>query len=219
MRDLQSNSLARSDLNSITVDRAKQIRDMLSEAAGFESLINRSDPSPWCGVELRDAQAAQHALDLVSRVAHEELPSLIASLTQISASSQLICRPIRRNRVRSSSSLALSNDILSHYQKEVFSEAQSLADEMRRGYAGRFGGFWARLTDRNFKKARKAAVLRMSGKATGEQIWEEIKSAISASEFWRAWSKRTSRQPSKIWNRVNGNTTRYGRAWVMLTAS
>lgn len=62
------------DLTSITSDRAKQVRDLLSEARGFERLINRTDPSPWCGIELPDAQAAQNELDLVSRLAHDDLP-------------------------------------------------------------------------------------------------------------------------------------------------
>jgi hypothetical protein len=37
------------ELTVITADRAKQVKDLLAEAAGFEALFNRTDPSPWCG--------------------------------------------------------------------------------------------------------------------------------------------------------------------------
>ncbi len=61
------------ELTAITADRAKQVRDLLAEAAGFEALFNRTDPSPWCGLELSNAQAAQGALDAAARVAFSDL--------------------------------------------------------------------------------------------------------------------------------------------------
>src|SRR5579862_8599729 len=68
------------ELSVLTADRAKQGRDLLAEAAGFEALFNRTDPSPWCGLELANAQAAQGTLDAVARVAISDLPSFIDAI-------------------------------------------------------------------------------------------------------------------------------------------
>src|ERR1017187_9220492 len=59
------------DLMGITAERSKGVLDLLGEAAGFETLFNRTDPSPWCGVEMQDGKAAQNAIDLASRLAYE----------------------------------------------------------------------------------------------------------------------------------------------------
>ena len=60
----------------ITPEQSERILDLLGEAAGFETLFNRSDPSPWTGVELRDGQAVQNAVDLASRLNYEVIPAL-----------------------------------------------------------------------------------------------------------------------------------------------
>ena len=59
-----------------------RVLDLLGEAAGFETLFNRSDPSPWTGVELKDGQAVQDAVDLVDRLCYQTMPGLIGSLKE-----------------------------------------------------------------------------------------------------------------------------------------
>ncbi len=58
----------------ITRKRAERVLDLLGEAAGFETLFNRTDPSPWTGVELKDGQAVQDAVDLVDRLCYQLCP-------------------------------------------------------------------------------------------------------------------------------------------------
>lgn len=177
-----------SDLTSITSDRAKQVRDLLAEATGFEALINRSDPSPWCGVELRDAKASQNALDLVGRLAHEELPTLTATLEGIAAKSKLRMPRTLKEAAFEVEKLAESNAILSRYRSNIFNEARALADVVAPGCAGGFRGLWCRLTKGAYKAARKrASSLRTSGKASGKQICEELETAARAQEFWLEW--------------------------------
>jgi hypothetical protein len=63
-------------LLQIVPKRAERALDLLGEAAGFETLFNRSDPSPWTGVELKDGEAVQNAVDLAGRLDSEILPGL-----------------------------------------------------------------------------------------------------------------------------------------------
>lgn len=177
------------DLMSITSDRAKQVRDLLSEARGFERLINRTDPSPWCGIDLRDAQAAQNALDLVSRLAHDEIPTLLASLEEISARSKLRMPQSLKEAAFEMERITESNDILSRYQKEIFTEAHGLVDALAPGYAGGVRALWIRITDSRYKKARRhAAQLRTAGKASSNHIWQEVNAASRVHAFWREWA-------------------------------
>ena len=48
-----------------------------------------ADSSPWTGVELRDGQAVQNAVDLTARLSYETLPSLIECMNRVCESSGL----------------------------------------------------------------------------------------------------------------------------------
>jgi hypothetical protein len=77
------------DLLQIVPKRAERTLDLLGEAAGFETLFNRSDPSPWTGVELKDGEAVQNAVDLACRLNSEIIPNLTDCLHRTSESSGL----------------------------------------------------------------------------------------------------------------------------------
>jgi very-short-patch-repair endonuclease len=186
------------DLNAITSERASQIRDLLREAAGFESLLNRTDPSPWCGVELEDAQAAQNALDLLSRVAHEELPSLIAGLKQICADSGLRIPTTIDEAATYLRETIAGNEILSCYQQDIFPDAQVRADAIAPGCAKGLKSFWVRITNGRLKKAyRDAILLRTAGKTSVKQVWEEMKSAAGTFDFWQKWGEN-GKSPAQV---------------------
>jgi very-short-patch-repair endonuclease len=198
-RDVSSPIRWRSEeLNSMTVDRAKQVRDLLLEAAGFESFFSRTDTSPWCGIQLPNAQAAQNALDLISRLAYDQLPLLIASLTRISDSSKLR-KPGNMDEAEFQlRNIESSNNILSNYQKEIFSEARGLAHAMAPGFTGGLRGVWVRFTNRSYKMAyQQALLLRTGGKAEARQVWQELKEAASAFEFWQTASGK-EKAPTRI---------------------
>jgi hypothetical protein len=186
------------DLNAITSERASQIRDLLREAAGFESLLNRTDPSPWCGVKLEDAKAAQNALDLLSRVAHEELPFLIAGLMQICGDFKLRIPTTVDEAATCLREAVAGNEILSCYQQGIFPDAQGRADAMAPGCAQGLKSFWVRITNGRLKKAyRDALLLRTAGKTWVKQVWEEMKSAAAVFDFWQKWGDN-SRSPAQI---------------------
>ncbi len=85
--DISSQSRWRGpDLTQITAKTAARILDLLGEAAGFETLFNRTDPSPWTGVVLKDGPAMQDAIDTASRLSYELLPELNESLRKTAVS-------------------------------------------------------------------------------------------------------------------------------------
>ena len=154
------------ELTAITSEKAREIRDLLGEASGFASLFNFTDPSPWCGLDLPNAQLAQKTLDLASRLAHEQLPSLILSLAQVAGDSKLRV-PINMTEAADLLDTALSaNKILSQYQSDIFREAKSLVRDMTLGHAvGGLKGIWARITVGAYKQAlKRARTLRTGGK-------------------------------------------------------
>lgn len=179
------------DLNLITEERAKQVRELLGEAAGFESLFNRSDSSPWCGIELQDAKAAQGALDLFSLLAHEQLPQLLESLTR---TMRLAGYPMPGNMTEATQILAnLSNlnELLAIYQRELFDDPRALAVAMAPGCVGGLTGAWVRLTAATPKRAYKQAqTQRTAGKASWNQVADELKKAAVEVDFWRSKSSR-----------------------------
>lgn len=69
---------------------AERVRDLLAEAAGFESLFLRTDPSPWTGAKLPNGAAVECTLDLVSRDTVQTFPAFIASLHAVVHKSWLL---------------------------------------------------------------------------------------------------------------------------------
>lgn len=179
------------DLNLITDARANEIRNLLTEAAGFERLFNRTDISPWCGVELSDARAAQNALDLFVRIGSEELSQFIEALAPI----------VKCAKFRSPSDLAeagqvleylsQSNAILCTYKQDIFRDVRSLLSPIAPGCVGGLKGLLTRLTNSSVRQAYKnARKLRTAGKAPWKQILGELQKANDSLEFWQDWASK-----------------------------
>ena len=177
------------EITTITTEKAKVIRDLLGEATGFASLFNFTDPSPWCGINLPDAQYAQNMLDRIRRLAYEGLPSLIQSLTQLTSQAKLRVPGNMAEAAELLDNAISANNILSQYREDIFREAKSFVEAMAPGHAGGFGSMWVRLTNGRYKRALKQAqTMRTGGKAPKDQIWKDISSSAEVFEFWRSWS-------------------------------
>jgi very-short-patch-repair endonuclease len=175
------------ELDSVTGERAKQIKELLVEAAGFESLVNRSDPSPWCGIELDNAQSAQNALDAVTRIAQDFIPQFVESLRRISEALDLRNPSSMMEAEEFLTLVRQSNSTLSDYSPDVFRESESLAASLAPGWTGGLKGIWVRLVDGSYKSAFKRAVaLRTAGSISGKQVFEEVSYAAG---IWKAWQK------------------------------
>jgi hypothetical protein len=182
------------ELTAITVDRAKQVRDLLVEAAGFEALFNRTDPSPWCGLELMNTQTAQSTHDAATHTAFSELPLFLDELAGLTKRYGFQMPATMAAAIEFLMGVARSNDILSLYEVSVLAEADYLSGSLNSGWSGGLKGLATRLFGSTYKKAYKRALaLRTAGKAAGRQILEELKEAWSVGQFWTKWSSSHTR--------------------------
>ena len=182
------------ELDAITADKGKEIRDLLGEAAGLETFVNRSDPSPWCSLDLADAQAAQRAFDLSIRMAHQELPLLMDALEELVRKTGFPPPQDMKAASRMLMILAAGNEIVLSYQAGVFPTAQSLVQKMAKGHAGGIGAWWFRLTDSGYKRAIKDALALRSAKAPGSEIFSEITRAAEIQAYWHQQGRGEPRQ-------------------------
>lgn len=177
------------ELAAITAAKATEIRDLLGEASGFASLFNFTDQSLWCRIKLPDAESAQKTLDLVCHLAYEEIPPLVRSLVQIAVASELRAPANMAEATELLAKAASANEILSHYQAGIFLDAKSLEQQLAPGHVGGFKGAWIRITNGSYKLAlRQARLLRIDGKASKSQIWDEVRAAASVFAYWQASS-------------------------------
>lgn len=174
------------DLLQITPKRAERVLDLLGEAAGFETLFNRSDSSPWTGVELKDGQAVQNAVDLAGHLSNETIPNLIGCLKHLSESSGLR-QPKTMAEVNELLTILRKADrLLATYMPETFKEADHLLTAMLPGQVGGIKGIWFRLTNSDYKAAYKEAIeLRNGAKASGAVLFGELSEARETRENWQ----------------------------------
>jgi very-short-patch-repair endonuclease len=177
------------DLMQITPKVAKRVLDLLGEAAGFETLFNRSDSSPWTGIELKDGQAVQNAVDLAGRLSYETIPSLSECVHRTAKSSGLR-HPKTMEEINELLALLKQADrILSKYSPDVFAEASNLLTALHPGQGGGIHGVWLRLTNGDYKAASKKAVaLRKGEKASGVVIFRELSEANQTQDKWQELS-------------------------------
>lgn len=177
------------DLSSITTERAREIRVLLKEAGDFESLFNRTDPSPWCGVDLSNAEAAQRARDLFLRLAHEQLPRLLGTLSQVTQQAGFRATLDIGQIQEVLGELRKSNELLSIYEQDAFPEAGLLRDSLAPGCTSGLRGLFVRLANRRARLSyRRALSLRKAGSAPWKAVWNELEEAARSFAFWREWS-------------------------------
>lgn len=177
------------DLMQITPKISDRVLDLLGEAAGFETLFNRSDPSPWTGVELKDGPTVQQGVDLAARLTYELIPQLTECLHRVVTSSQL----------RFPKTLGETNDllllldeaehVLTSYKSEVFDEATNLLSVMSPGQSGGLKALWYRLTNSAYKAAYKQSIaLRNGSKVSGSIVVKELTDAEHVRTRWQHWA-------------------------------
>jgi len=177
------------DLMQITPKVAKRVQDLLGEAAGFETLFNRSDPSPWTGIELKDGQAVQNAVDLARRLSYEIIPCL-SECIQHTATSSGFHHPKTMEDVNEQLGILKQADrILSTYSPEVFAEVSNLLAALYPGQGSGFHCAWLRLTNIDYKAASKKAIaLRKAKKASRVVIFRELSEAKQIQDKWQELS-------------------------------
>jgi very-short-patch-repair endonuclease len=178
------------DLMQITPKRAERVLDLLGEAAGFEPLFNRSDPSPWTGVEFKDGQAVQEAVDLTDRLTHDVIPRLKGSLRDLSESSGLRQPATMVETIQLLLLLKQTDRLLTIYESPVFIEADQLLSCMLPCQANGIRGTWLRLTNSAYKAAhKKATELRRGLKARWTTTIAELSEAMQTRQQWQRLSE------------------------------
>ena len=181
------------DLLQIVPKRAERVLDLLGEAAGFETLFNRSDPSPWTGVELKDGEAVQNAVDLAGRLNSETIHSLTDYLHRTSESSGLRLPTTLVEMDVFLRVLKQADQILATYMPEVFTEGDQMLTAMSPGQVSGIRGVWFRLTNREYKAAcKRTIVLRRGAKQSGAVTFQELTKANETREKWHEWSHSSS---------------------------
>ena len=181
------------DLLQIVPKRAERVLDLLGEAAGFETLFNRTYPSPWTGVEFKGGESVQNAVDLAGRLKSDIIPSLTDCLYRTSESSGLRLPKTLVEIDEFLKVLKQADHILAAYAPEVFTEADQLLTAMNPGQVSGIRSIWFRLTNGEYKAGCKRAIaLRRGAKASGAVIFLELTQAKQTREKWHAWSRSSS---------------------------
>jgi very-short-patch-repair endonuclease len=181
------------DLMQITTKSAERIVDLLGEAGGFEALFTRTDPSPWTGVELKDGQSVQEAIDLVDRLNHHALPGLLASLRSVCESSALREPTTMAATFQLITLFKQAEQLLATYEPQIFVEADHLLARILPCHVNGIRGVWLRTTNRDYKAAYKRTTqLRKGLKAARATIVGELSTALQTRRQWQQLSESTS---------------------------
>jgi len=167
-------------------DVAEHIRDLLAEAAGFESLFLRTDPSPWTGAKLPDGAAVERALDLVFRATTQTFPAFVPSLHAVVQQSGLRW-PASVSSARELVDLvAAVQATLELYKNDVYArDHASLLRSLERGKSGRLSAWWAWLMSSAYRHARRVVrALRSAGPAPVSRLFAELTDAQRQSTHW-----------------------------------
>jgi very-short-patch-repair endonuclease/Cdc6-like AAA superfamily ATPase len=181
------------DLMQITTKSAERVMDLLGEAGGFEALFTRTDPSPWTGVELKDGQSVQEAIDLVDRLNHHVLPGLLASLRNVCESSALREPTTMADTFQLLNLFKQAEQLLAMYEPQIFAEADHLLARILPCHVNGIRGVWQRATNSDYKTAYKRATqLRKGLKAARTTIVAELSKALQTRQQWQQLSESTA---------------------------
>jgi len=181
------------DLMKLTPKNAERITNLLREAAGLETLFNRTDTSLWTGAQLKDADSVQRAIDLAVTLHNETTPDLQRQLTAV-------CRVAGFREPKTSSeateliaTLTKANDTLALYSSDMFAKSGELLIALSPAQVGGVRGLWIRLTNGQYRAARKKSIaLRRGIKAPMSVIYSELAVAKEAMDGWHSWSESGS---------------------------
>jgi hypothetical protein len=176
------------ELTRITAKAAERICDLLVEAAGFESLFLRTDPSPWTGAKLSDGTAVACALDLVSRANVEIFSEFLGSLAALVKESRLRW-PTSVHAARELADLLTAvQSTLNVYRLEIYGQDVALLlSQLAEGKAGGLSGIWAWFTKSGYRRARRTALaLRSAGPTGTGPLFAELTEVLRQKQHWEA---------------------------------
>ena len=187
------------ELARIKAGGVEKIRELLKEATGFASLLLRTDPSPWTGARLPDGEAAERALDLVAWLSQKTWPAFLTSIGAVTQATRLGSPTTLRETRQIFALITAVRQTLSLYAAELYGrDLQKLLRDLSPGRNGGWVVVWLRLTNGDFREARKAALeLRAAGKTSTQQLFAELTAAEEQRRKWRELSAGAT-QPQDV---------------------
>lgn len=189
------------ELASLTPATAEQIRDVLIEAGGFVELFLGRAESPWVEAKLSSGVEVQDALDAISALLSDHIPSVAEEAALIGTA---IDAPPPTSFEAAQRMPALVNDLAAvragyHNEAELLQAVyldgvlalplDQVIEALLLVEVGRRTEWWLRLTSRRFRDARRRMIsVRRNGSASA---WQLLSEAREIAGFARRWFEET----------------------------
>lgn len=175
-------------LDSATV---AALSDVLVELGGLEDLFCHHSQSPWAYATINNGASAQSAIDTVSRLTHELLPDLRASLADIACLTRI---PAAKDLAGTATTLSLLGDvatILGVYKIDVFqTDLATLSEHLTRARHGVLAAGFEFLVNNAYREAeRRASEFRLKPTGVFERGPTLAAEIERAAELVRRWQE------------------------------
>jgi very-short-patch-repair endonuclease len=182
------------ELNLLKPGVAELVRDLLADAAGFQSLFLRTDPSPWTGARLPNGSAVERALDVACRATTQTFPAFMATLQAVVREPGLRWPVSLESAKELIDLVAAVQSTLDRYSADIYSNSYAwLLPDLEPGKSGGLPAAWAFLMRSKYRHARKAArALRSAGPAKVATLYAEIEEAQRQAALWKAQAQDAS---------------------------
>jgi len=175
------------ELSELRPEQVDATADLLIEAAGFERLFLRDDPSPWTGAALPDGAAATDAMERAARLAGDRWPRLAAAIGALGEATGLAPPATIGDAETAIGLAARAGELLRVYDPALFDlDLRAAVAKLQRA-RGWLPRWWASVFDGDFKRVAAAfRACRHAGPAGTRRLLDEGERALKLSEAWRA---------------------------------
>lgn len=181
------------ELQQITRKSAEGVKDLLIEAAGFETLFLRTDPSPWAGARLTDGAEVRLACDLVATANSKTFPAFISAIHSLVQSSGLQWPTSLQEAREILRLIATVQTTLEMYEPGVFERSAGLLRELEPGRKGGIAVLWAWISSSAFRCALKTLHgLRKTGKVEMPAVLLQLEKAQQQLSQWQERCRKDS---------------------------
>jgi very-short-patch-repair endonuclease len=176
------------ELDRLTPENAERTRMRLIEAAGFETLFLRTDPSPWTGAQLTDGPTVEDAVQRAERLARVRWPALEAVCEVLAESTGLPAPANFDDATRMKQLLDDVSETLQRYELGIY--AVDLDEAVRAlgpARAGRWRAARAWCFDSLYRvSGRRTRRCRRQRRVQSATLLIEVEQAADQKHRWRA---------------------------------
>ncbi len=174
------------DLENLTKTAVANVEDLLREARGLASLVDRTDPSPWTHSSLADGQHVQLALDAALRLSSQRLPHFRDRLMHLVSTTGLPTPNTLGDAEQTMNLIADTNKFLESWKLDMFACAGEAMKALAPAERGEVATLWATLTDRRFRSARRqVAALSRTNKLDPASLLGAAAKAEAIADRWQ----------------------------------